>query len=244
MWVVKFESLAGEPIALLMNYAVHSTVAGPDNTLITGDLAGAVERFVEKHYQDKAVALFTMGPAGDQNPKYNMSTPAQGKDKDPAINKSLAYAAMDALGTVIGAEVIQTGNRITRMASTARIAAAERTFSCTTQVPAAGPGAPSTPNAAPAPPPPAAMEIRLGLIMVNQIALTAVSGEVFTKIYSRLKKESPLTNTIMATIANDRIGYIAEDSAIDVVYRRAAIVRGCAEDGIVNGLVDMIGEHL
>jgi hypothetical protein len=46
----------------------------------------------------------------------------------------------------------------------------------------------------------------------------------------------------MATIANDRIGYIA--AAYDGPYRRPDAARGCAEDGILNGLVDMISEHL
>jgi hypothetical protein len=242
VWVVKLESLAAEPIALLMNYAVHSIVAGPDNALITGDLAGATERFVERHFQDKVVALWTMGSAGDQNPKYNMSVAEQGRAEDPAMNKAPAYEAMDAEGAVIGAEVIQTASRIRRMTPTARIEAAERVFSCATPPPAPPSGAPGA-NATPAPPKPAAMDIRLGLIKINQIAITGVSGEVFTKIYWRLRKESPLASTIMVTIANDRIGYIADDAEYDGPYRRPELARGCAEDGIVNGLVDMISEH-
>jgi hypothetical protein len=67
------ESLSGEPIALLLNYAVHSVVGGPANSLVTGDLAGTAERFVERQYQDKVVALWTMGPAGDQDPKFTRS---------------------------------------------------------------------------------------------------------------------------------------------------------------------------
>jgi neutral ceramidase len=124
VWVVRFESLSGEPIALLMNYAVHSVVAGPDNALVTGDLAGAVERFVERQYQDKVVALWTMGPAGDQNPKYNLSVPGDGRDKDPEKNKAAAYQAMEAMGQILGVEVLQTANRIHRMAPVARIDAA------------------------------------------------------------------------------------------------------------------------
>jgi Neutral/alkaline non-lysosomal ceramidase, N-terminal len=246
VWVVKFENLSGEPIALLMNYAVHSVVAGPQNALVTGDLAGATERFVEKQLQDKVVALFTMGAAGDQNPKFSTSlwtmgsAGEQGK-KDPAMSAP-AYEAMDTLGAILGAEVIQTANRIARMTPNARIEAEERVFSCATPPPTTPAGAAST-NAMPAAPKPATMDIRLGLIKINQIALTGVSGEVFTKIYWRLRKESPLTNTIMATIANDRIGYIADDAEYGGPYSRPDLARGCAEDGIVNGLVDMISAH-
>jgi neutral ceramidase len=240
VWVVKFETLAGAPIALLLNYAVHSVVAGPDNALITGDLSGATERFIERNFQDKVVALWTMGAAGDQNPKYNMSVSGQGKVDDPALNATRAYEAMDTQGAIIGAEAIQTANRITRMTSRARIEAGERVFACPT-----GPAPAAAAAGAASPPPrPPAMDIRLGLITLNQIAITGVSGEVFTKIYWRLRKESPLTNTLMVTIANDRIGYIADDAAYDGPYRRPELARGCAEDGIVNGLLDMIGEQL
>jgi hypothetical protein len=60
-----------------------------------------------------------------------------------------------------------------------------------------------------------AMDVRLQLIRINQIAITGVSGEVFTGIYRHLKRESPFTNTMMATIANDRIGYIPDDASYD-----------------------------
>jgi neutral ceramidase len=255
VWVVRFESLSGEPIALLMNYAVHSVVAGPDNALVTGDLAGAVERFVERQFQDKVVALWTMGPAGDQNPKYNMSVPGDGRDKNPEKNKAAAYQAMEAMGQILGVEVLQTANRIHRMAPVARIDAAERVVSCPVKPPSPPPsGAPSGPPAGgmfgplkgPVPEPTkplTAMDLDLQLIRVNQIAVTGVSGEVFTNIYWHLKKDSPFSNTILVTMANDRIGYIPDDADYDRV-RNASLVRGCAETAIVDNLVEMMNASI
>jgi neutral ceramidase len=256
VWVVKFDNLSGEPIALLMNYAVHSVVAGPDNALVTGDLAGAVERFVERRFDDKVVALWTMGPAGDQNPKYNMSVPGEGRDKDPEKNKAAAYEAMQAMGQILGVEVLQTASRINRMSPMARVEAAERVVSCAVKPPSQPPpgGAPSGPPAGamfgplrgPVPEPTkpvTAMDLRLQLIRVNQVAVTGVSGEVFTSIYRRLKRESPFTNTIMVTIANDRIGYIPGDADYDRI-RNASLVRGCAENAIVDNLVEMMNASI
>jgi neutral ceramidase len=255
VWVVKFESLSGEPIALLMNYAVHSVVGGTNNALVTGDLAGAVERFVERQFQDKVVALWTMGPAGDQNPKYDMIVPVGGKDQDPAKNKAAAYEVMDALGQVLGVEVVQTANRINRMTQVASIEAAERVVSCPTKPPSPPPA--GAPSGQPAGPPAGgmfgplkgpvpqpikpltAMDLRLALIRINQIAITGVSGEVFTNIYWHLKKESPFTNTIMVTMANDRIGYIPDEADYDRI-RNASLVRGCAESAIIDNLVKMM----
>jgi neutral ceramidase len=246
VWVVKFEDLTGTPIAILMNYAVHSTVAGADSSLVTGDLAGAAERFVEHSFDDKVVALWTMGAAGDQNPKFNMG----GRDainKDLANNRASAYDVMNAEGLIVGAEAIQTANRMQRMTSDARIAAAESVVSC-----AATPDKPRPANANAAMtnpdfkeniPWPATMNIHLNLIQINQIAITGVSGEVYTKIYLRLKKESPLADMMMVTISNDRIGYIGDDAAYDGPISNPAVVRGCAENGIVNGLVGLMNQN-
>src|SRR5512143_1345635 len=40
VWVVNFDALSGEPIALLMNYAVHAVVISSENRLVTGESSG------------------------------------------------------------------------------------------------------------------------------------------------------------------------------------------------------------
>ena len=79
--------------------------------------------------------------------------------------------------------------------------------------------------------------------MVNQIAFTAVSGEVLTNIYWHLKKASPLTDTVMITLSNGRVGYIVDDASYDTPLFElgsSPLARGCAENGIVDNLVEMI----
>ena len=85
--------------------------------------------------------------------------------------------------------------------------------------------------------------LRLGLIQLNQVAIAGVSGEVVTNIYRHLQKETPLANTILATIVNDRVGYLPDDAAYDrpiFEVNGSPAARGCAEGAIVNGLVEMI----
>jgi hypothetical protein len=233
VWVVKFETPAGDPIAVLFNYGVHSVVAGPENDQLTGDLAGAAERYVEAHYKDKAVALFTIGPAGDQNPTF--IGPAQ-----QPVEAAPMYQAVDAEGFMLGAEVVRVAVRIKNLTDAAKIGAEEKVISCPTKprTTSAAPGQ-STQQAA-------NLNIHLGLIKVNEIAFTSVSGEVVTNIYYHLKQASPLKNTMMITLANDRIGYIIDDAAYDTpIFEGAGVplARGCAENGIVNGLVEMIKEN-
>lgn len=247
LWVMKFENSAGETIAVLFNYAVHSTATlGVD--LVSGDIAGAAERYVEQHYGKNTVALWTLGPAGDQNPRYAAlefsGPPAAGSpsppQREPDELKRAAFEAMDAQGFMVGAEAVRIAKLIKNTTSTVRLAADERIFTCPVKQGVNVMADMKQERVATVP-------IRLGLIILNQVALVGVSGEVVTNIYSHLKRSSPLNDTIMVTIANDRIGYIADDAAYDTPIfevNGTPAARGCAENGIVDGLVDMIDTRL
>ena len=263
--VVKFETLTGEPIAILFNYAVHSIVTL--NTIaVSSDLAGTAAHLIEQRYNDKVVALFTIGAAGDQNPKFSGTIPGPAggtpapvrppavasapgatppASKPPAAPdrtqiRQLAYQAMDAEGFILGSEVLRVTNQIQARTTAPRIAAAESQFLC------------------PAKPEKMSdvytyqdfkdgVPIRVGVILVDQIAFTWVSGEVVTNIYWHLKSVSPLANTIMITLANGRAGYLVDDATYDTPnfeVNTTPVLRGCAENGIVNGLVDLIKKGL
>jgi neutral ceramidase len=230
VWVIRFATPSGEPIAVLFNYAVHSTVLSPDYSLLSGELAGAAQRYVEARYGDKAVALWTLGPAGDQAPRVSsFGLPA----KDQAV---VGIDAVNAQGLIVGAEVVRVAGHITQMTSTANIAASERVFACPTKQ-----GVHQLDDLKQAPV--SALNIRLGLIRLNDIALAGVSGEVVTNIYAHLKAQSPLKDTIMVTMANDRVGYIADDASYDMPIfevNGSPVARGCAEPSIVRGLTEMI----
>ncbi|MDQ6417924.1 hypothetical protein RB620_00605 [Paenibacillus sp. LHD-117] len=69
---VRFDSLKGEPIAFIINYPVHAVVMhnntiADGNIAISADLPGFVSTNLEKKF-DGAVAVWTSGAAGDQNP--------------------------------------------------------------------------------------------------------------------------------------------------------------------------------
>ena len=87
------------------------------------------------------------------------------------------------------------------------------------------------------------VKIRLSLLKLDDVVLAGVSGEVFTSIYQRLRKQSPL-NTIMVTHANGSGGYIPSDDAFDQIsyeITTSHLKPGCAESGIVNNLLEMMG---
>ncbi len=240
VWVLKFETLAGEPLAVMFNYGVHPVVTRREK-MVSGDLPGAAERYVEQQYGDKVVALFTMGPGGDQDPRiYDLPTAAENKDKRPA-----AFEVMNAQGFMLGAEVVRVANQIRPTIAATKVSAEERIITCPLREGARehqyfqlGGMKPEQITGVP---------IRLSLILIDKIALASVSGEVLTNIYYHLKQASPLANTIMVSMANDRTGYFVDDAAYDTPTAEVqsnSAVRGCVENGIVNTVVDMINKHL
>ena len=100
-WVVKIANLSGQPIAILMDYSMHPIMGGK-NSLLTGDLSGAAERFVEEQYNEKfgnnkTVALWMTGTGGDQSPKL---AKWHEEMKDTTASIALGYRVMEAEGLV------------------------------------------------------------------------------------------------------------------------------------------------
>lgn len=77
------------------------------------------------------------------------------------------------------------------------------------------------------------------------MALTGVNAEVFTSTAQRLKSESPVKATMMATLTNGAApsGFIPNDAAFG--YNTCEVVSSnlkprCAETAITDGLLDLI----
>jgi hypothetical protein len=245
--VLRFDDLSGKPIAFFINYAVHSVVMGPRNYQITGDLAGATSRFVERHYMgnddprsdegprvrvppesarnaDGVVAIWTSGAAGDQNPV----SMANGED----------FTLVESLGKILGQAALRASAGIETMPR-ARLSGAQQVITCAgrrvdpqSNVRTGYRFFDSDP-----------VDIRLTLLMIDRVALAGVSGEVFTDIHRHLKKESPFARTVMVTHANGSSGYIPSDAGFEQISYEITASRlkpGCAENAIVNGFLEMI----
>ena len=223
--VIKFETLGGEPFAIFSNYGVHGTVLGSANLQISSDLPGATARYVEQHYGDKVVSPWTSGAAGDQDPIYRTG---------------IDFRNLAALGQILGEEVIRVAEGI-KTSPRGRIRALQKVVTCPGKRTVQPPGRGREYKFEDADP----IAIRLSLLVINDIALAGVSGEVLTNIALRLKLESPLTRTIMVTHCNGSSGYLPDDAAYDQVsyeITTTRVKRGCAENAIVNGFVEMLSQ--
>ncbi len=65
--IIRIDDASGKTRAIIVNYACHAVVLGPDNRLISADYPGYLARRIEREF-DGALCLFTQGGAGDINP--------------------------------------------------------------------------------------------------------------------------------------------------------------------------------
>ena len=122
--VVEFENLAAEPIAFLINYGIEPVVNNASRSEISGDVPGAVSRYVEERYFGKAVAAFTIGAAG--NPIYS----AGGGRSSPGRVPSSAHDILGAMATMLGEEVLAVSDEIRSPSAGVSIRAALKTLRC------------------------------------------------------------------------------------------------------------------
>ncbi len=265
--VVKFETLSGDPIAVYYNYAMHGVTVGQLD-LVSGDAPGTTSKYIEDSFDDKIVALWSSGAAGDQNPIYfqqtydlreirikdyakrgidisnSMPPGGQGLNKkDPTVIKLMNQQKQMILsmGQFLGEEVMHVMRGMDRMESSAQIDGRYKTVSCPgrDRTNAGRAGFPGEYKEA------GPVDIRLGLLKLGDIMIGAVNAEVFNLIAQRLKKESPYARTMMATLTNGsaRSGYIPNDAAYGMYTFEVLSSRlqpGCAESAIVNGILDLM----
>jgi neutral ceramidase len=266
--VVEFLATNAEPIAVYMDYAMH-----PVNGFLAGvtsaDFAGAASRYVEQAFDDKMVAVFAQGASGDQNPLYLRAgtnamasrggvsitgyvmtrEPVEAPIRDGKVKagpldpktRDVLERVIDSEGVLLGEEVIRVATNIKRLDASPSMAAEQKTVTCPgrKRTDTAREGTPGTYEEGDP------VNIRLGVLRIGSIALTSVDGEVYSPIAQRLKRESPMANTVMVTLANGTAnsGYIPNDTAFGALTFQVLGSRlkpGCAETAIVNGLVDLI----
>ena len=267
--VVLFETLEGKPIAVYYNYAMHSVISGMFD-LVSGDVPGASSRYIENHFDGDMVAVWSLGAAGDQNPIYyqqtydlrniriadyarrgidisnSMPPGGQGLDRnDPQTRKLMdeQEQMLLSMGQFLGEEVLHVMRGMKRKVVNPEIFVARKTITCPgrNRLDEGRAGYAGTYEDADP------VEIKLGLIVIGDIAFSSVNGEVFNPISTRLKSESPYAHTLMLTLTNGfaRSGYIPNDAAFGTYTFEVLSSRlqpGYAEDAIVNGILDMMYE--
>jgi hypothetical protein len=91
------------------------------------------------------------------------------------------------------------------------------------------------------------IKLELGLVMLDDIPVCAVSGEVYNQIAVELKGKSPYSFTMMTTVTDGhnsgRGGYIPDDESYGAQVFEvlgSGYKQGYAQKRIVDGLLDLI----
>jgi len=209
--VIRFDRMDGKPLAILVNYACHPVVLGPENLDYSADYPSEMRRYVEQNLG--GMAFFLQGAPGDINPYF---------DKTPLIED--AVGVMKQTGAQLGAEAVRVARTIqTRAPENPRIQTK------TVTVPAAnrwdveklravlkeryriegGRAARLLREN---------MELPVTTLLLNQdMAFVGMPGEPFVEFQMQLRAKSPLPNSFLLGYTN---GYYAYFPTI------AAAVRG------------------
>jgi neutral ceramidase len=263
--VMKFEDLNGEVIAYFINYAVHGSVmfwlgAEDGGMLLSGDLPGETSRYIEKRHDDKVVALWCCGAAGDQIAKYaakRLTFDSQGNIK--GINaRDAGYLLLRVQAESLADEVLLVAADMPRTFSKAVIKGIHKKIVVPGQKKLEDErkgvylfGAPEPvsvleeakddfkyEDADP-------VEMHLSLLLINQITLVGIPGELVCSIGMLLKNTLPYRNVVVVTQCNGSVSYISDESGYEKRTFEATashIKRGYAEKALVNGALDMIEE--
>jgi hypothetical protein len=73
--LLRLDKADGAPLALIANYAMHATVLGASNTVVSADAPGIVAEYVEE--KTGAPMLYLNGAAGNIAPIYSTRLPAE-----------------------------------------------------------------------------------------------------------------------------------------------------------------------
>lgn len=202
--VIRIDDKQGSPLAILVNYACHPVVFGPDNLRYSADYPGAMARLVETSWNDRPVCFFLQGAPGDINPLL---------DKTPLAEN--AEAEMRQVGEELGREVARVSRSIqTETPATPELAYLSEELHFKNRwsqeslrsaiMSAYGPNPAkryfrylNDPIAAPV----------STLIINRQIGLVGLPGEPFVGLQLLLKQRSPLAATFLCGYTNGYIGY-------------------------------------
>ncbi|WP_123809960.1 hypothetical protein [Pantoea vagans] len=235
--VIRIDNQQGQPLAVLFNYAVQSSVTedfqpASQGKQISADLAGSTVRYIEEHATTDTVALFLVGAAGDQAPLFQaMQTAVNGNGSVSRTSNHVdAFALLNRLATHLGSEVIKILDTITTSTP-----AGLKLVRFQVTVPALS----FTPENAPKGPvttfryqPAGNINVPVTLMQVGNIIWIGLQPELSAITAADIRKHSPFRHTVVSTMVDGSAKYMPDAQSYDrFTYeaRSSPFARGSAE---------------
>ncbi len=234
--VLRVDRTNGSQLAVVVNYACHPVVLGPENLQYSADYPGEMTRMVEASAPPAPVCMFVQGAAGDINPYY---------DKTPLAEN--AVGLMRETGRILGAEVLRVLKGVnTRPVPDAEIRLSREVLEFPSRwnrekllARLAGAGLNADSRARIERSTRARYRTPLTVMMLaREFAFVGVPGEIFTDYQIDLRERVRDLPVIFAGYTNGNVGYIPTiKAAVDGGYG-ASQLGTSIEVGAGNRLID------
>jgi neutral ceramidase len=181
---------ADRSTTVLFAYPTHSTSLGPGNLLVSGDVHGLAEQFVESHLGHGLTAAALAGASGDIDPWFRVL---------PGFKSEAGWVPEPVLlGTMLGEEVVHVaaGVKATSDAGPVRTAFKALTL----------PGKPGREEGIAPVSPTRSLNVTVG--RVGDVAFVGLGCEAFNAIGKAIKTGSPWPHTMVFTHCNGAAGYL------------------------------------
>ena len=189
--VMKVAKPDGTPIAALFDYATHATSLGGKNYIISGDVLGLAEQFVEKILGEDVIAPAFAGASGDIDPWFRVL---------PSFNTEPGWIPEPVLlGTMLGEEVVHVFRDIERISPGGKVVTAFATIEL--------PGKQREEVNAKENSRPTKL-LNITVARIGDIAFVGIGCEVLTEIGMAIKAASPYKHTFVITHCNGAAGYL------------------------------------
>ncbi|MGO9258006.1 MAG: neutral/alkaline non-lysosomal ceramidase N-terminal domain-containing protein [Bryobacteraceae bacterium] len=262
--IIKVEDENGNVRGVVVHYACHPTVLGPDNLLVTGDFPAVTVGRLERALGEGAFAMFVNGAEGDISVGHSSELSAIGViapgrtfARAEELGSRLAGAALEALVGIPASATLELGALSTRIAlplkrypapsetRAALLRAGERVASLQSDGDELRKAKSELLYASIAnfyagetAPWNGGLTVELQGIRIGETVLVGVPAEVFAEIGLRLKSEAPHPTRLIG-MANGYQGYLPHRAAYaqggyEVV---SAKVDADAEDRLVAGIL-------
>jgi hypothetical protein len=220
--VIRIDGRGGRVLAIIVNYACHPVIFGPDNLKYSADYPSATAEVVEQAFGEGAVSLFLQGAAGNINPYFDKMRLEEDAEK-----------LMKETGRQLGKEAL----RVARSIATRPPKHPELQFALDVRhfKPRYDPEKLLEPLKAELKPAVFAryrkylstpLDCPVTTLIINrEIALAGMPGEPFVEFGVSFRDRSPLRNSFFAGYANGYHGYFPTI--------RAAVEGGYGAEGIV-----------
>ena len=189
--VLKLTKPDGTPTAALFDYATHATSLGPKNYIISGDVLGLAEQFVEKILGEGVIAPAFAGASGNIDPWFRVL---------PAFNTEPGWIPEPVLlGTMLGEEVVHIFRDIEKISPGGEI----KTAFAAIELPGKQRDETNAKEKSPT-----SKSLNITAARIGDVALIGIGCEVLTEIGMAIKAASPYKHTFVITHCNGAAGYL------------------------------------